>query len=50
MLWDAGTEVNEYPGAKTSADEVEGGNVRQLDDGFPWPAASKVIKVTIRKN
>ena len=49
-LYDAGTEVNEYPGAQTHADVEEGGNVRMLDDGFPWPDASQVIKVTIRKN
>jgi len=49
-LYDAGTEVNEYPGAQTSADTVEGGNVRMLDDGLPWPEADQVIKVTIMKN
>lgn len=49
-LYDAGTEVNEYPGAQTSADTVEGGNVRKLDDNLPWPTAEQVIKVTIRKN
>jgi hypothetical protein len=50
MIWDAGTEPNEYPGIKTDNVEVEGGNVRILDDGFPWPDASQMIKVTIRKN
>ncbi len=50
MLWDAGTEQNEYPGTKTSNEDVEGGDVRILNDGFPWPDASQVIKVTIRKN
>ncbi len=49
-LYDAGTEVNEYPGAQTHADTEENGVVRQLDDGLPWPAASQVIKVTIQKN
>jgi len=49
-LYDAGTEVNEYPGAQTQANTVENGNVRKLDDGLPWPDASQVIKVTIRKN
>jgi hypothetical protein len=48
-LYDAGTEVNEYPGAQTQANTVENGNVRRLADGLPWPVASKVIKVTIRK-
>lgn len=49
-LYDAGTEVNEYPGAQTQANTVENGNVRQLDDGFPWPEVSDIIKVTIQKN
>jgi hypothetical protein len=49
-LYDAGTEVNEYPGAQTHADTVEDGNVRLVDDGLPWPEASQVIKVTIKKN
>ncbi len=49
MLWDAGTAVNQYPGTKTE-NVAEGGNVRMLNDGYPWPAASKVIKVTIHKN
>jgi hypothetical protein len=49
-LYDAGTEVNEYPGAQTSANTEEGGNVRLPDDGLPWPEASDVIKVTIQKN
>lgn len=48
-LYDAGTEVNEYPGAQTQANTVENGNVRLLNDGLPWPKASQVIKVTIRK-
>ena len=51
MLWDAGTEVNEYPGAGIH----EGGNggvdemnpVMLLNDGFTWPDVSQVIKVTI---
>ena len=52
-LYDAGTEVNEYPGAQTSADTEENGVVRPLtdvNDGFSWPEASQVIKVTIKKN
>lgn len=49
-LYDAGTEVNEYPGAQTQANTVEGGNVRLLNDSLPWPKADKVIKVTISKN
>ena len=49
-LYDAGTEVNEYPGAQTHADTEEHGVVRRLDDGLPWPKASRVIRVTIRRN
>jgi len=49
-LYDAGTEVNEYPGAQTQLNTVEHGVVHTLDDGLPWPKASQVIKVTIKKN
>jgi hypothetical protein len=49
-LYDAGTEVNEYPGAQTQANTEENGVVHLLNDGLPWPEASQVIKVTIRKN
>ncbi len=49
-LYDAGTEVNEYPGAQTHADTEEHGVVRRLDDTLPWPKASQVIKVTMRRN
>ena len=59
MLWDAGTEVNEYPGygpnqaprqtgADTGADE---NGVVQLigdvGDGFPYPSVLSTIRVTI---
>lgn len=50
MLYDAGTEVNEYPGTQTQANSVEGGNVQKVDDGFPYPDVDKMIKVTIRRN
>lgn len=54
MLWDAGTEVNEYPGAGIHEGEPEGtdenGVVQLLNDGFWWPNASRIIKVTIHKN
>jgi hypothetical protein len=49
MLFDAGTEVNEYPGTK-SMDEDEGGVVRPLNDGYTYPSVNKIIKVTIHKN
>lgn len=48
-LYDAGTEVNEYPGAQTQANTIENGNVRWLNDGLAWPVTSSVIKVTIKK-
>lgn len=50
MLWDAGTEVNEFPGAQSSNDTVEGGNVVLLDDGFTYPDVDQIIKVTIQRN
>lgn len=58
MLWDAGTETNEYPGAgihqgQPEPEMDENGTVRLLknvNDGFWWPKASQVIKVTIHKN
>lgn len=49
MLWDAGTEVNEYPGTK-SMDVDEGGTVRILNDGYTYPAVNDILKITIRKN
>lgn len=59
MLWDAGTEVNEFPGAganqaprqsgpNTGADE--NGNIQVVNDGFDYPATSSVISVTITAN
>jgi hypothetical protein len=58
-LWDAGTEVNEYPGAgnnqplrqggaNTGADE--NGNVIVVSDGFTYPLVNSMIKVTITSN
>lgn len=59
MLWDAGTEVNEFPGAganqaprQSGADTGvdENGNVQVVNDGFDYPATSSVISVTITAN
>ena len=53
MLWDAGTEVNEYPGAgihQGPGDNPESGNVMLVNDSFTWPQVSQVIKVTITSN
>nr|MBD3622250.1 hypothetical protein [Sunxiuqinia sp.] len=52
-LWDAGTEVNEYPGAGIhqgpgGVDEME--NVMMVNDGFMYPAVDQMIKVTIMRN
>ncbi|MEL6538153.1 MAG: spondin domain-containing protein, partial [Bacteroidota bacterium] len=55
-LWDAGTEVNEFPGAgdnqaprqsgaNTGPDE--GGNVEIVNDGFTYPDVADFIRVTI---
>jgi len=57
LLWDAGTEMNEYPGAGIHQGGPEGPNengqvkpLMHVNDGFWWPSASQVIKVTIHKN
>jgi hypothetical protein len=53
MLWDAGTEVNEYPGAglhqppRINGGPTENGVVKIVNDGFSYPSVSDVIKVTI---
>lgn len=56
QLWDAGTEVNEFPGAgafqplrngvKESIDE--GGVVRPLNDEFTYPTIDALIRVSIK--
>ena len=51
LLWDAGTEINEYPGAgihQGAGETEENGNVMVLNDGFMWPEVPQVIKVKIR--
>jgi hypothetical protein len=56
VLWDAGTEVNQEPG--TGADQAprqaapntgmkEKGVVRQVVDGFKYPATNSVLRVTV---
>ncbi len=57
-LWDAGTEVNEFPGAGNSQPARGGGNsgtdengtVRVVNDGFTYPGVSQMIRVMITKN
>jgi hypothetical protein len=56
MLWDAGTEVNEAPGAgpnqaprQTAANTGpdENGVVRPVSDGFSYPPVGEVIQVVV---
>ena len=56
-LWDAGTEVNEFPGAgpnqalrqsRPDTGKDEAGLVRRVDDGHEYPAVRDLIRVTIR--
>ena len=54
-LWDAGTEVNEYPGAGNHqplrggvmSGDSENGLVHLVNDTFEYPTVSNAIKVTI---
>lgn len=55
LLWDAGTEANETPGAGPNqaprqsapgAGTVENGVVRPVDDEFDYPATDAVVRVT----
>ncbi len=55
-LWDAGTEVNQYPGAGNdqaprqtgpNTGATENGHVMMVNDGFTYPDVSDMIKVTI---
>ena len=55
-LWDAGTEVNEVPGAgpnqaprqtKPGSGPAEQGVVQMVDDKFEYPRTAEVIRVTI---
>ena len=56
LLWDAGTEVNMYPG--TGADQAprqsgadtgaaENGVVEIVNDGFSYPSDADAIRITI---
>ena len=55
-LWDAYTEVNEYPGAGINQAPRQGGpntgmdesgNVQEVNDAFTYSAVAQMIKVTI---
>ncbi|MQA90416.1 MAG: hypothetical protein GEU90_09285 [Gemmatimonas sp.] len=56
-LWDAGTEINEPPGAgpnqapRQSGPDTgpdENGVVRLVEDGFVYPEVSEMIRVTLQ--
>ena len=56
LLWDAGTEVNQAPGAGShqaprqagpDTGEDESANVQTVRDGFDSPAVSDVVRVTL---
>ena len=55
MLWDAGTEVNEYPGAGNNqparggpdTGDDENGAVRVVDDNFSYPAVSQMVRISL---
>ena len=56
LLWDAGTEVNQFPGvgpdqaprqAGGNTGETEGGTVRQVNDEYTYPDVDQVIRVTL---
>lgn len=56
VLWDAGTEVNQEPGAgpdqaprqeAPNTGAAEGGVVRLVDDDFTYPTVEQVVRVTI---
>ncbi len=58
-LWDAGTEVNEIPGAgpnqaprqaKPDTGPDENGTVHPVTDGFDYPEVNQVVDVTISAN
>jgi hypothetical protein len=56
LLWDAGTEVNEFPGVgpnqaprqpSPNTGPAENGTVRQVNDGFTYPPVDRMIRVTL---
>lgn len=55
-LWDAGTEVNEYPGAgpnqaprqpAANTGPDESGVVHMVDDGYSYPAPASILRVVV---
>ena len=58
-LWDAGTELNEAPGAgpnqaprqaMPNSGPAEGGSVRPVTDGFAYPSAREVLELSVTTN
>ena len=58
-LWDAGTEVNEAPGAgsnqaprqaKPDTGPAEGGSVRPVNDEFAYPSPQQVLELSVTAN
>ena len=59
QLWDAGTEVNQWPGAGVDQAPRQGGpdtgadeggvvqDIQDVNDGFTYPAVSDMIRVTL---
>ncbi len=60
MLWDAGTEMNQWPGAGTNqplrqaganTGPVDADNaVRVVNDGYAYPATNTLVRVTVSVN
>lgn len=55
QLWDAGTEVNQFPGAGNAQpvrnggaeDADEGGVIHPVNDGFIYPLVNELVRVTV---
>lgn len=56
LLWDAGTEVNEFPGIGpnqaprqpgANTGDPENGTVRPVNDGYHYPETNQIIRVTL---
>jgi len=56
QIWDAGTEMNQIPGfgldqaprqGAAGAGTDENGNVREVDDGYDYPAVSDFLRITL---
>lgn len=59
LLWDAYTEVNEFPGAGNNQaprqsganiGATESANVALVNDGFNYPSVENILNITITTN